>query len=44
MNLIYMAKPTYGGWVSFTAHLANKYNFKIYKITKRTEKKCRKFG
>ena len=44
MNLIYMAKPTYGGWVSFTAHLANKYNYKIYKITKRTEKKTRKFG
>ena len=50
MNLIYMAKPTYGGWVSFTAHLALKYNYKIFKIGKRTEKlkngedRVRKFG
>jgi len=32
-----MAKPTYGGWVSFTAHLSLKFGFKIYKISKRTE-------
>ena len=50
MNLIYMGKPTYGGWVSFTAHLALKYNYKLYKISKRTEKlksgeaRMRKFG
>ena len=50
MSLIYMAKPTYGGWVSFTAHLALKYNYKVYKIGKRTEKlksgkdRLRKFG
>lgn len=37
MNLIYMAKPPYGGWVSFTAHLALKYNCKLYKIGNRTE-------
>lgn len=49
-NLVYMAKPTYGGWVSFTAHMALKYNFKIYKIAKRTEKlkdgkpRMRKYG
>lgn len=49
-NLIYMAKPTYGGWVSFTAHLALKYNYNLYKIGKRTEKlksgkpRMRKFG
>lgn len=39
MNLIYMAKPTYGGWVSFTSHLALKTNSKIYKVGKRTEKR-----
>lgn len=45
-----MAKPTYGGWVSFTAHLALKYNYRLYKISKRTEKlktgepRLRKFG
>lgn len=38
MSLIYMAKPTYGGWVSFTAHLSLKYKYKVYKIGKRTEK------
>jgi len=50
MNLLYLGKPTYGGWVSFTAHLSLKYNYKIYKIGKRTEKlksgenRLRKFG
>ena len=50
MHLIYMGKPTYGGWVSFTAHLSLKYNYKLYKISKRTEKlksgqpRLRKFG
>ena len=49
-NLIYMAKPIYGGWVSFTAHLALKYNYRLYKIGKRTETlktgepRFRKFG
>jgi len=37
LNLIYMAKPSYGGWVSFTAHLALKYNCNLYKIGNRTE-------
>lgn len=37
MNLIYMAKPTYGGWVSFTTHLSLKTDSKICKIGKRTE-------
>ena len=36
-SLVYLAKPTYGGWVTFTAHLSKKFNFKIYKIGKRTE-------
>lgn len=49
-NLIYMAKPPYGGWVSFTAHLALKYKCNLYKIGNRTEilkdgqPKHRKFG
>lgn len=37
MNLIYMARPVYGGWVSFTAHLALKYKFPLFKIGSRTE-------
>ena len=32
MNLLYLAKPVYGGWVTFTAHLSHKYNSPIYKI------------
>lgn len=44
INLFYLAKPTYGGWVSFTAHLAHKHNLKIYKITKRDEAKQRPYG
>jgi hypothetical protein len=43
-NLVYMAKPIYGGWVSFTAHLSLKKNNKIYKIGNRTEKNNRNFG
>ncbi len=38
-NLIYMAKPRFGGWVTFTAHLSRKYNYKLYKIHTKTEKK-----
>ena len=43
-NLVYMAKPPYGGWVSFTAHLANKFNYPLYKVTNNTESKTRPFG
>ena len=43
-NLLYLAKPIYGGWVTFTAHLSKKYDYPIYKITKNSEKKKRKFG
>ena len=39
MNLIYMAKPRFGGWVTFTAHLSKKYNYKLYKIHTKTEVK-----
>ena len=44
MNLIYMAKPIYGGWVTFTSHLCLKYNCELYKIGKRTEKNKRNYG
>ena len=44
MNLIYMAKPIYGGWVTFTAHLCLKYNCELFKIGKKTEKGKRKYG
>jgi glycosyltransferase involved in cell wall biosynthesis len=37
VNLIYMARPVYGGWVSFTAHLALKYKFPLFKIGSKTE-------
>ena len=43
-NLLYLAKPIYGGWVTFTAHLSKKYNYPIYKISKRTEKYSRNYG
>ena len=43
-NLVYMAKPIYGGWVSFTAHLSHKFGYPLYKIGNRTEKKQRDFG
>ena len=43
-NLVYMAKPIYGGWVSFTAHLAQKKKYDLYKISNRTESKKREYG
>ena len=43
-NLLYLAKPIYGGWVTFTAHLSKKYSWPIYKITKKTEKTKRDYG
>jgi len=42
--LLYLAKPTYGGWVTFTAHLSLKYNIPLCKISSRTEKKERPYG
>ena len=39
-----MARPIYGGWVSFTAHLALKYSLPLYKIGSRTEEKKREYG
>ncbi len=43
-NLLYLAKPVYGGWVTFTAHLSHKYNSPIYKIAGRNEKFKRNYG
>ncbi len=39
INLIYMAKPRFGGWVTFTAHLSRKYNYRLYKFHTKTEVK-----
>jgi len=44
ISLVYMARPIYGGWVTFTSHLCLKYNCELYKVGKRTEKNERKFG
>jgi hypothetical protein len=43
-NLVYLAKPVYGGWVTFTAHLSQKFGYPIHKVTKRSEKTTRPFG
>ena len=43
-SLFYLAGPIYGGWVSFTAHLALKHDLAVYKIGNRTEEKHRPFG
>ena len=34
--LVYLAKPTVGGWVTFTAQLSKLLDAKIYKITKKS--------
>ena len=39
-----MAKPVYGGWVTFTAHMSKKNDYPIYKITKKSEKTQRDYG
>lgn len=44
MNLVYLAKPIYGGWVSFTSHLSLKYNYPLYKVAKRHELHSRSYG
>lgn len=44
-NYFYLAKPVYGGWVTFTAHLLHKLNVKTcLKISSRMEKNVRDFG
>ena len=44
ISFVYMAKPIYGGWVTFTSHLCLKYDVDLYKVGKRTEKNKRKYG
>ena len=29
-NLAYLATPTFGGWVTMTAHLSLKYNYPLF--------------
>lgn len=43
-NLAYLAKPPFGGWVSFTAHLALIKKYPLYKVSNRSENKKREFG
>jgi len=43
-NLLYLAKPVYGGWVTFTAHLSHKHKIPIYKIGNRNETSKRDYG
>lgn len=49
-NLLYLAPCKYGGWVSFTAHMALKYNLPLYKCHSKTEQRkdsspiLRKYG
>ena len=43
-NLLYLAKPVYGGWVTFTAHLSHKHKIPIYKICTRNETSKRDYG
>ncbi len=47
--LFYLAEPTYGGWVTYTSHLAYSfrdmgYNVMLFKIGNRDESKSRDFG
>lgn len=44
LHLVYLATPRYGGWVTFTAHMALKYQLALFKLSKRTERKSRPFG
>ena len=39
-----MARPIYGGWVTFTVHLALKHSLPLFKFGSRTEKNKRPFG
>ena len=44
ISLVYLAKPVYGGWVTFYSHLAKQFNYRLYKVGKRTEKRLRPYG
>ena len=43
-NLVYLAKPIYGGWVTFTSHLSHKYKYPLFKLSKKNESIDRDFG
>jgi hypothetical protein len=43
-SIFYLARPTYGGWVTFTCHLSLKQSWPVYKIRSKTEKNSRDFG
>lgn len=43
-RLYYLAKPTFGGWVTFTSQLSKMLDVPIHKVTKTTESKVRPFG
>lgn len=43
-SIFYLARPTYGGWITFTCHLSLKQSWPVYKIRSQTEKKAREFG
>jgi len=42
--ILYLSRSMIGGWASFTAHLSLTTGWKIYRLTKRTEKNERSFG
>jgi hypothetical protein len=44
VSLVYLAKPIYGGWVTYTAHLSKRMGTNIYKVSKRSEKSKRNYG
>lgn len=43
-RLFYCARPSYGGWVSFTAHLAKTTGLSLCRPGKRNERRQREFG
>ena len=43
-NLLYLAKPVYDEWVTFTDQLSHKYKLPIYKIASRNETFQRDYG
>lgn len=44
MNLFYLAAAPYGGWVTFTAHLALKHSWPVFRLKDHSEKRSRPLG
>jgi len=44
MNLFYLAAASYGGWITFTAHLALKHSWPVFRLKDRSEKRSRPLG